>query len=197
MEIRILGPLEIVDGQGSSAKLGGRKQRIVLAALALRAGETVSADRLVDLVWGDGPPAHPEATLQVYLSNLRKLFADGAARVVRRAPGYRLEPGPWGLDRDRFAALVEEGREARQRGDLVNALDRLETANALWRGALAADLADEPFVRSAAVEADERRREVLGLTYGPCWRWAGTARRSRRWKGCAPGIPPRSGCGSC
>ena len=106
MEIRILGPLEVVDGQGSSAKLGGRKQRIVLAALALRAGATVSADRLVDLVWGDRPPTQPEATLQVYLSNLRKLFSNGAARVVRRAPGYRLELGPWVLDRDRFGALV-------------------------------------------------------------------------------------------
>ncbi|TMM43868.1 MAG: hypothetical protein E6F99_00420 [Actinobacteria bacterium] len=166
MEIRILGPLEVVDGQGSSAKLGGRKQRIVLAALALRAGATVSADRLVDLVWGDRPPTQPEATLQVYLSNLRKLFSNGAARVVRRAPGYRLELGPWVLDRDRFGALVDEGREAQRRGDLVDALDRFETANGLWRGTLAADLSDEPFVRAAAVEADERRREVLGLTYG-------------------------------
>jgi DNA-binding SARP family transcriptional activator/predicted ATPase len=170
VEIRILGPLEVVDGQGSLAPLGGRKQRIVLAALVLRAGETVSADRLVDLVWDESPPARPEATLQVYLSNLRRLFTDpagsaGGARVLRQAPGYRLELGSSVLDRHRFDALVLEGRQALQRGDHADALDRFETANGLWRGPLAADLADERFVQAAALEADERRRETLALTY--------------------------------
>ncbi len=110
-------------------------------------------------------PARRDATLQVYLSNLRKLLATGGATVRRQAPGYRLELGSSILDRHRFDALVHEGRQAVQRGALADALDRFETANGLWRGPLAADLDGERFVQLAAVEADERRRETVALTY--------------------------------
>src|SRR5262249_6899811 len=100
----------------------------------------------------------------VYLSNLRRLFATSAT-VLRQAPGYRLKLGSSVLDRQRFDALVLEGRQALQRGDPADALDRFETANGLWGGPPAADPAGEPFGQAAGVEADERRRETLALTY--------------------------------
>ena len=78
MDYRILGPLEVSDGDRPLA-LGGEKQRALLAVLLLHAGEVVSADRLIDDLWGErSPPGAPKA-LQAHISRLRKaLDADGA-----------------------------------------------------------------------------------------------------------------------
>lgn len=63
VDFRVLGPLEMrVDG--APIALGGAKQRAVLAALLLRAGEIVSVERLVDEVWGDDPPPSAAHTLE-------------------------------------------------------------------------------------------------------------------------------------
>ena len=51
MEFRILGPLEVVE-QGRALPLGGARQRALLALLLTRANEVVSADRLIDELWG-------------------------------------------------------------------------------------------------------------------------------------------------
>jgi DNA-binding SARP family transcriptional activator len=55
MEIRILGPLEVLDEKGR-VSLGGPRQRTVLANLTLRPNQLVSAERLIDEVWGDNSP---------------------------------------------------------------------------------------------------------------------------------------------
>ena len=52
MEFRILGPLEVSDGDGE-VSLGGRKPRALLAVLLLHANEVVPADRLIDELWGE------------------------------------------------------------------------------------------------------------------------------------------------
>lgn len=154
--------MEAVDDHGSVLRLGGRKQRIVLAALALR-DEVVPADRLMTLLWPDDQPARPEATLHVYISTLRKVLGLGSsdaarATIVRQPPGYRLVLPPGALDLARFTDLVREGRQAKSPAE---ALDRWDAAAALWRGALLADLADEPFVQVAAVRLAEQRREAI------------------------------------
>lgn len=156
MELRILGPLEAVDDAGSVLALGGRKQRIVLAALATSA-EVVSTDRLIDCVWGDDPPPRPEATLQVYVSTLRKILHSAGAEIERRPPGYRLVLPPASLDLERFTTLAREARS----GDPAMALDRYDRAAALWRGPFLADLADEPFVQVESVHLVEQRHAAL------------------------------------
>jgi DNA-binding SARP family transcriptional activator len=79
MDYRILGPLEVRDGDRLLG-LGGDKQRALLAVLLLRRNEVVSADRLIDDLWGESPPARAVRTLQVYVSRLRKtLDSNGAA----------------------------------------------------------------------------------------------------------------------
>ncbi|MGZ6673261.1 MAG: AfsR/SARP family transcriptional regulator [Solirubrobacteraceae bacterium] len=74
MQFRLLGPLEVVDGDRSLA-LGGRKQRSVLAVLLLHANDVVATERLVDEVWGDAPPATVAKSIQVYVSRMRKELA--------------------------------------------------------------------------------------------------------------------------
>ena len=73
MEVRILGPLEVVHA-GTPVALGGGKQRAVFAMLTLRVNRVVSMDVLVDGLWGTAPPTDPVNVVQVYLSRLRKVL---------------------------------------------------------------------------------------------------------------------------
>src|SRR4051812_9535359 len=70
MHVNLLGPIEAVTDHGVVG-LGGAKQRAVLAMLALQTGSTVSAERLIDGLWGDGPPASAVKLVQLYVSHLR------------------------------------------------------------------------------------------------------------------------------
>ena len=76
MDFRILGPLEVLD-EGRRVALGGSKQRSLLALLLLHANEWLSADWLIDELWGERPPATASKTLQVHVSGLRKALGAG------------------------------------------------------------------------------------------------------------------------
>ena len=89
MEFRILGPLQVVDGEREIA-LGSPKERALLAVLLLHAGEVVSRDRLIDELWGEAPPPTAGKALNVYVSQLRKTL-DGDAAIATRPPGYAIE----------------------------------------------------------------------------------------------------------
>ena len=91
MEFRVLGPLQAtVDDR--ALPLGGYRQRLVLAALLLDPGRPVSADRLIDIVWGDDPPRTARKTLQAYVSRLRGVLGDGVLEAS--SGGYRLRAAP-------------------------------------------------------------------------------------------------------
>src|SRR5262245_9046709 len=73
MEVRVLGVVEALE-DGLRVSLGGPKQRSLLAMLLFDPNRSVSTERLIDGLWGDDPPRRPAATLQVYVSNLRKVL---------------------------------------------------------------------------------------------------------------------------
>jgi DNA-binding SARP family transcriptional activator len=81
MEFRLLGPLEVVEHDRPVA-LGGVKQRSLLAVLLLHANQVVSADRLIDELWGDAPPPTAAKSLQVHVSRLRYLVAGWLAGII-------------------------------------------------------------------------------------------------------------------
>lgn len=142
MQLRLLGSMEAsVDGR--AIPLGAAKQRAVLAMLALRPGRLVSADELMEGLWGEHPPATAAKMVQQYVSHLRRLL-DGAPTIVTRGRGYELRIAPDDVDACRFERLITQGA-ARE-------------ALALWRGPPLADIADEPFAASAI-----RRLEELWL----------------------------------
>src|SRR4051795_11475632 len=97
MDFGILGPLEARDG-GHAVALGGGKQRALLALLLLHANETLSADRVIDELWGERPPATAGKALQVHVSNLRKALGGGDGIVLTRDRGYELRLAPDELD---------------------------------------------------------------------------------------------------
>jgi WD40 repeat protein/DNA-binding SARP family transcriptional activator len=153
MQFRILGPLEVENGDGP-IPLGGRKQRAVLAHLLIRANEVVPASTLIDELWGEEPPETARNTLQTYVSHLRKLL--GPDRVVGHPPGYRLEVDPAELDAPRFEALLRKASTARAIDPrLAGAV--FDEALELWRGPALADVRDDSSLVFEATRWDELR----------------------------------------
>ena len=152
MEIRLLGPVELrLDGR--EVALGAPKLRSVLAMLALRANQPLSADALMEGLWGEQPPASAAKTVQVYVSRLRKLLDGADAEIVTRGRTYELRLPAACVDALRFEQLVTAVG-----ADGNPATGAADEALALWRGQALHDLADEPF---AAPEI--RRLEELWL----------------------------------
>src|SRR5947209_11759581 len=106
MQFRILGPLEVADGD-SLVSLAAA-QRSLLALLLLGANEVVSADRLIEELWGEEGPESGRAALQVRVSQLRKALGAAGGRVVTRTPGYLLRVDRDELDLYGFERLVSE-----------------------------------------------------------------------------------------
>jgi DNA-binding SARP family transcriptional activator/WD40 repeat protein len=162
MEFRILGVLEALD-DGLPVSLGGPKQRSVLAMLLLEPNRVVATDRLVDGLWGDDPPLRAAATLQVYVSNLRKaLEPDRGPRaepslLLTQPPGYRLAVEPEQIDLFRFERMVGVARALAADGCAVGAAVLLREALTLWRETPLADLANERFAIFEVTRLDEAR----------------------------------------
>jgi peptide/nickel transport system substrate-binding protein len=145
LDLRLLGPVEVRLGD-RSIELGPRKQRALLAMLALEVGRTVSADRLVEGLWGDEPPPSAHKMVQLYVSHLRPLLEGSGARIATRHGGYELQLSGDAVDVVRFQRLLEDSR-ARE-------------ALALWRGDALADVAGEPFVAPAIRRLEELRLQA-------------------------------------
>ena len=152
MEIRLLGPLEIRDNSGAPTLVTSAKQRVVFAALALQPGQVVSAESLVDCLWGDCPPATARETVHSHVTRLRKnLPATESTRIVTRAPGYLLDVRAEDVDLYRARDLRKAAAEC---GDREKAVELLEEARDISRGDLLADV-DSELLRQRHVPAWE------------------------------------------
>jgi DNA-binding SARP family transcriptional activator len=171
-----LGPLEC-NWDGQLLNLGGTKQQMVLASLVLEANSVVSVDRLLEWVWHDDAEPRNAATLQVYMSNLRRTLtpaSEGLGRqlIVTRRPGYELQVDEQQCDLLSFESLRRQGEAAGREG-------RFRSALQLWRGeplsGLPVDVVDSGVTRrlqltrvtvmeqtAEAELAVGRHREVLG-----------------------------------
>jgi DNA-binding SARP family transcriptional activator/DNA-binding beta-propeller fold protein YncE len=129
----------------------------------VHANEAIPRERLIEELWGDAAPKTVNAVLNVYLSRLRRLLADGTGvqLLIREAAGYVLSVRPEGLDARRFETLLERGRQEFARGDAEQASATLHDALALWRGSPLADLAFEPFAQTEIARLEELRLAAL------------------------------------
>src|SRR5271166_4917497 len=197
MRFRLLGPLE------------------VLATLLIHPGQIVSADTLINEVWGDAPPARAANLISIYVLRLRRLMADEDSRLlVTRAPGYQLVLTPSDTDALVFEAMVRDGRRAFAAGDPAGAARQLTEALALWHGPPLADVPPTPLVEAEAERLSELHlgaielritAELAGGDHGQAVAEIGrlladhplregTPRRSRSTG--APGTPSPSSWGS-
>ncbi|WP_425570398.1 BTAD domain-containing putative transcriptional regulator [Nonomuraea rosea] len=153
MRFGVLGPLEVWSDDGLPVRVAESKVRALLADLLAHDGGPVSADRLIDDVWGARPTRNPSGTLQARVSQLRRSLGD-PAMIVHGPSGYRLAAHD--SDAARFRALV-----GRRSADPRVRAGELDQALALWRGPAYADFADAGFARAAATRLDELRLTAL------------------------------------
>src|SRR5215470_7776012 len=160
----VLGALR-VDRDGREVDLGPRLQRTLLAILVVEAGHVVPVDRLLDLLWRDEPPAAAIASVQAYISQLRRVLEpDRAPRaparvLVTQDPGYVLRVAEGQVDALRFQALARQAHNDLAAGQPVASATRLEEAFTLWQGDPFAEFADQAW----AVPAVARLTEAYDL----------------------------------
>jgi predicted ATPase/DNA-binding SARP family transcriptional activator len=160
IEVRLLGDLE-VEVSGERVQFEGGKQRRLFAMLALRGPDAVSADELVEVVWGDEPPAGAGQALQKQISRLRGRLGEGGALVCHRSPGYALEVDPQAIDSRRFEEHLRRARVALGRDDPEHASAELKAALALWRGEALADYRSDEFAQGEIARLEELRLEAI------------------------------------
>ena len=150
LEIRLLGRLEVLLG-AEPLPLGGARQRALLAVLALRSGELVSRDRLIDDLWGNEPTANAPNALAALVARLRKVLPPDV--LITHGGGYELRVADEALDLVRFEQLfarAASSESAAAAGLLREALD-------LWRGPALAEFSYEPWAQPAIARLDELR----------------------------------------
>ena len=149
VRIELLGGVRARGADGEDLPLGPPKCQTVLAALALSPGEALPVPRLIDLVWGEEPPATAAKILQGYVSRLRKSL--GVEAIARVGAAYRLEPASVDIDVGAFRGLAAAGDVERAlaawTGSPLAGLDAPALAPAVsglveqWLGVLEQDLA--------------------------------------------------------
>ena len=159
MEFGLLGPLLVRAGDSPVTVTAG-KQRVLMAALLLRANEVVASADLAAAVWQGRPPGSARVTLQNYIKRLRHaLEPAGRDRIVTRLAGYLIQVGPGELDVTRFTELHAAGLAAAHAGAWPDAAGRLTAALQLWRGR---PLADVPSPALALTEGQRLAELRLG-----------------------------------
>ncbi|MFZ0376663.1 MAG: BTAD domain-containing putative transcriptional regulator [Solirubrobacteraceae bacterium] len=156
----VLGSVEARSGERRLA-LGGPQQVKLFAFLVLHANRAVSADALVDAVWGperDGAVKRLHMAVARLRRALEPLDTQDGSRLRTVSGGYLLLIARGELDVDVFEDRVRDGRRALTDGDAARASDLLGEALGLWRGPPLAEVTFEDFA-----QADIRRLEELRL----------------------------------
>ena len=157
VDVRVLGPVEVrVDGH--AVPIGSRKQRVVLAALAVEDNRLVSTDALTELLWGDGGgPPSARITLRSVVSRLRRALGTAGDCVGARDGGYVLRVDRAAVDAVRFERGLARGRDQLAAGHAADAVATMRDALVLWRGPAHAELDGHEFARPAAHRLEQAR----------------------------------------
>src|SRR6478609_3279629 len=86
----VLGAVR-VEADSRIVKIAAPRQRALLALVLLNGNRTVSSSSLIDGIWGEAPPQHPDSALHIVVCRLRHALGPVASRLVRDAAGYRFE----------------------------------------------------------------------------------------------------------
>jgi DNA-binding SARP family transcriptional activator/streptogramin lyase len=157
MDFHLLGPFEVCDGD-RAVRVGEGRQRSVLAFLLLHHDEPVTADRLIDALWGERPPPTAGKVLQNHVAQLRRALGDRDATLLQtHGHGYALHLDGGRLDVELFEDLVREGDAALADDDPQHASRALTAALGLWRGPALTEFAYEPFARPEIARLEEER----------------------------------------
>jgi DNA-binding SARP family transcriptional activator len=161
MEFGLLGPL-LVRRDGVQLPVSPGNQRVLLAALLLRAGAIVQSDELATVLWGAAIPASAPAALHNTVMRLRRALGDSSrTMIIAHAGGYELDAAAGELDIVTFEALIESAKRDRQAGNYLEAAGRLQRALSLWRGHPLADICSDALVLGEVARLEELRLRAL------------------------------------
>jgi predicted ATPase/DNA-binding SARP family transcriptional activator len=159
LTVGVLGPLE-VRRDGRPVPVPSGRTTELLARLAVDAGQVVSAERLIEDLWGEAAPATGRNTLQSKVSQLRRALAEPAL-VAGGHGGYTLALDPAGVDALRVAGLAANAAAARRDGDPAAALEAATEGLALFRGEVLADAGDGEWLHPHRTRLEELRLGLL------------------------------------
>ena len=154
--VRLLGPVDVIDGSDAVHAPDSALRRTLLALLAMRAGEVLATDWLLEHAWGGAPPESGSAALRFHISRLRRELGDDS--LIETCPGgYRLA-----VTADQVDALAVEERSqaARSERDSARAADTYAEVLAMWRGAPFVDAASCPLLDDEAGRLSELRLAI-------------------------------------
>jgi DNA-binding SARP family transcriptional activator/tetratricopeptide (TPR) repeat protein len=169
----LLGQLCVRGDDGVELSVAGPRQRVMLAALLMRACQTVPTRDLADLLWEGTPPDSAPVTLRSYVKRLRRRLGAGGSRIVTRNNGYLIEVSGDELDLSCFAELCRTGITAGRAARWDETSGLLTEALTLWRSVPFEDIPSERLIRTEAARLEEVRLEALE------WRIEADLRRSR------------------
>ncbi|MFC8680819.1 BTAD domain-containing putative transcriptional regulator [Microbacterium ureisolvens] len=189
MDLRVLGALTLDEGRIALA----RRDRLVLAALAVRIGRPVAVDAIAVAIWGEEVPPSWSKVVPSCIMRLRRQLPAGA--ILTTPAGYALTPTAVDLDASRFELLTERGSRLLELDEPHRAAHAFSEALGLWRGQPFAELLDwEPAgiesgrldeIRLAAEEAllDARLRsgDLMDAAAEARARVTESPVRERRW----------------
>jgi DNA-binding SARP family transcriptional activator len=133
----------------------GARPLAFMTMLALNAGKPVSADDLIEAIWGDDSPAQARHALHVFASSWRSKL--GAPVIESHRGGYRLHVAADRVDALRFRSLLRQVNGDRS----PSTLSALEEALALWRGPALSGAAESRLLSSIAAGLEEQRLEAI------------------------------------
>jgi len=162
MRFGILGPIFVHDDH-APRELPAAKQRILLAALLLQAGRSVSPEVLADAIWDGEPPASALVTVRNYVLRLRRALGPAGARIVTGQGGYLIRVEAHEFDVLQFAALRRQGTAALRQGAVEQAARLLGEAVDLWRGPALADVPSDLLHGGEASRLAELRLDTTEL----------------------------------
>jgi predicted ATPase len=160
LEIRLLGPFEVLAG-GRPANVSGGKRQGLLALLALRCGRVVGVDALIDALWGDELPAAPRNAVQHHVARLRAAL--GQETIVASPDGYALTDAT--VDALRFEESLGEARSALRAADAGAAAEAVVFALELWRGPALRGLTETAWFSAEARRLESLRVDALEEQY--------------------------------
>jgi DNA-binding SARP family transcriptional activator/DNA-binding XRE family transcriptional regulator len=163
MEFGLLGPLMVRRG-GTVVRLPAGGQRVVLAALLLRAGQLVAVDELAEALWGTAPPRRVRVSVQNHVMRLRQSLGDeGRDRICTRDGGYVLRARTGELDVTQFGERLAAALAAARVGAWDVAARQARAALSLWRGEPLADVRSDLLAGRAVPPLAELRLQALEL----------------------------------
>jgi len=179
LEIRCFGGLSVaVAGAAIDLTAVKPNARRVLRCLALRSGQPVHREVLIESLWPYAAPAAAKRHLHVLISALRRLLEPGIARgdfqlIVRDDEAYRLNlpPDSW-ADVAEFDRSLREGRTQRATGCAERAIASFQRALDVYAGDLLPEegpaewLLDERELRRAQASGAARELAELLLERG-------------------------------